>query len=98
MDKQTAPGASLGTLWQARFPLLLHYLDQGEGDPAQWQSWLADLATDSARQIEMEDWTLGLSQALVAQLSLYPSESSEKGGQKSSKAKGKFICLFVSIQ
>ena len=28
----------LGTLWQARFPLLLHYLDQGEGDPAQWQS------------------------------------------------------------
>ena len=68
----------VGTLWQARFPLLLHYLEQGEGDPVQWQSWLADLATDSARQIEMEDWTLGLCQALVAQLSLYPSQSSEK--------------------
>ena len=68
----------VGTLWQTRFPLLLHYLDQGESDPAQWQSWLADLATDSARAIEMEDWTLGLCQALVAQLSLYPSKSSEK--------------------
>ena len=71
----------LGEVWQARFPLLLHYLEQGEGalqDLSQWQSWLLDLATDSARQVQMEDWTLGLCTALVSQLSLYPATSEEK--------------------
>jgi len=72
----------LGEVWEARFPLLLHYLEQqGEGardDLDQWQNWLLDLVTDSARKVDMEDWTIGLCSALVSQLSLYPSQSKEK--------------------
>merc|ERR1719319_119034 len=35
----------LGAVWEARFPLLLHYLEQqgGGGDSSQWQAWLLDL-------------------------------------------------------
>ena len=47
----------LAEVWEARFPLLLHYLEQqGEGgrpDLGQWQSWLLDLVTDSARKVIM---------------------------------------------
>ena len=67
-------------VWQARFPLLLHYLEQHKEkvDLVQWQDWLLALSLDSVRQVEDEAWTLELLSSLVDQLSLYGSESSEK--------------------
>ena len=42
-------------LWDARFPLLIHYLEQHEVvDTGQWQDWLLTLLTDSLAQIGME--------------------------------------------
>jgi hypothetical protein len=88
----------LAAVWEARFPLLLHYLEQPEAgqDAAQWQDWLLDLVTDSARQVEMEDWTLGLCNALVGQLALYPAASREKSF--SIRCVGRLLTLVTNKQ
>ena len=70
----------LEAVWQARFPLLLHYLEQHKEkvDLAQWQDWLLALSLDSVRQVEDEAWTVDLLSSLVDQLSLYSCDSREK--------------------
>ena len=73
-------GDRLDSLWEARFPLLLHYLDQHKDkvDLVQWQDWLLALALDTVHQVDTEEWTLDLVSALVNQLPLYSSEAREK--------------------
>ena len=73
-------GDRLDTLWEARFPLLLHYLDQHKDkvDLDQWQDWLLALVLDTVHQVDSEEWTLELVSALVNQLPLYSSEAREK--------------------
>ena len=70
----------LGAVWQARFPLLLHYLEQHKEkvDLAQWQEWLLALSVDSVRQVEDESFTQDMISSLVEQLANYSSESREK--------------------
>ena len=70
----------LGSVWQARFPLLLHYLEQHKEkvDLAQWQEWLLALSVDSVRQVEDESFTQDMISSLVEQLANYSSESREK--------------------
>ena len=71
---------NLGSVWQARFPLLLHYLEQHKDkvDLVQWQDWLLSVSVDSVREVGLEAWTQELVSALVTQLSLYPGDSKEK--------------------
>ena len=70
----------LGCVWQARFPLLLHYLEQHKEkvDLAQWQDWLLALSLDSLTKVEDESFTLDVIASLVEQLANYSSESREK--------------------
>lgn len=66
-------------LWDARFPLLVHYLEQHETvELEQWQNWLLALLTDSLAQIGMEEWSCGVATALVNQLPMYEAQSEEK--------------------
>ena len=70
----------LGSVWEARFPLLLHYLEQHKEkvDLAQWQDWLLALSLDSLTKVEDESFTLDLISSLVEQLASYSSETREK--------------------
>ena len=65
---------------QARFPLLLHFLEQHKDtvELGQWQDWLLALATDTIHQVDSDQWTGELVTALVEQLSMYSSDSTEK--------------------
>jgi len=66
-------------LWDARFPLLMHYLEQHDTvDLEQWHNWLLTLLTDSLAQIGMEEWSCGVAVALVNQLPMYEPMSPEK--------------------
>jgi len=67
-------------VWQARFPLLLHFLEQHKDNVelGQWQDWLLALATDTIHQVDSDQWTGELVTALVEQLSMYSSDSTEK--------------------
>merc|ERR1719186_2384428 len=67
-------------VWEARFPLLLHYLEQHKENVelGQWQDWLLALVTDSVQQVGCDKWTGELVTALVEQLAMYSSESREK--------------------
>lgn len=67
-------------VWEARFPLLLHFLEQHKDNVelGQWQDWLLALVTDSIIQVGSDVWTGELVTALVEQLSMYSSESKEK--------------------
>jgi len=57
---------------QARFPLLLHFLEQHKDtvELGQWQDWLLALATDTIHQVDSDQWTEELVTALVEQLAL----------------------------
>ena len=67
-------------VWEARFPLLLHYLEQHKDNVEleQWQDWLLALVTDSVKQVDSDTWTAELVNALVEQLAMYSSSSKEK--------------------
>ena len=71
---------NLVEVWQARFPLLLHFLEQHKDsvELGQWQEWVLNLVTDSVQQVGSETWTVELVTALVEQLALYSSDSEEK--------------------
>ena len=65
----------------ARFPLLLHYLEQtniNQVELEQWQDWLLALDLNSVQVVASEAWSLDLITALVDQLPLYNSISKEK--------------------
>ena len=71
---------NLVEVWQARFPLLLHFLEQHKDsvELGQWQDWVLALITDSVQQVGSETWTVELVTSLVEQLALYSSDSEEK--------------------
>ena len=73
-------GSQLAALWEARFPLLLHYLDQhrDQVEAAQWQDWLLALVTDTVTTVAEEQWTEQLVAALTSHLPLYARDSREK--------------------
>ena len=66
-------------LWDARIPLLTHYLEQNESvDLDQWQNWLFTLLRDSLEQIGMEEWNCQMVSAIVDQFQFYENYSKEK--------------------
>ena len=64
---------------QARFPLLLQFLKQDKDtvEMGQWHDWLLALATDTTHLVDSDQWTGELVTALVEQLSLYSSDSTD---------------------
>ncbi|XP_023324699.1 maestro heat-like repeat-containing protein family member 1 [Eurytemora carolleeae] len=79
--KSFAPNIHFGLkeLWDSRFPLLLHYLDQHEPvDLHQWHNWLLDLLTDSLVKMEDQDWCMKMGNCLVHQFNMYENSSIEK--------------------
>jgi len=71
---------ALRELWDSRFPLLLHYLEQHDGvENHQWDNWLLDLLADSLTKIGDDDWRCRMASSLVQQMSMYPADSLEKG-------------------
>ena len=68
-------------VWEARFLLLLHYLEQtniNQVELEQWQDWLLVLYLNNLQVMASEAWSLDLVTALVDQLPLYNSISKEK--------------------
>lgn len=70
----------LAALWTGRFPLLLHYLEQHRDsvDCDTWQEWLLGLASDSLAEVDCQDFSLALVQALLDQIQLHPPTSQER--------------------
>jgi len=67
-------------LWESRFPLLLHYLDQHPTSVEyyQWHNWLLQLLADTLTAIGEDEWRRRLVISLVDQLRMYPNDSVEK--------------------
>ena len=66
-------------VWESRFPLILHYLEQTNINQVELeQDWLLDLNLNSVQVVASEAWSLDLVTALVDQLPLYNSISKEK--------------------
>jgi len=69
----------LKELWDSRFPLLLHYLEQHESvEQLQWHNWLLDLLGDSLAKIDGEEWSRRMAVSLVEQFTMYDHTSAEK--------------------
>ena len=76
----SSPQTSISTyVGCARFPLLLHYLEQTNINQVELeQDWLLALDLNSVQVVASEAWSLDLVTALVDQLPLFNSISKEK--------------------
>ena len=65
-------------MWQARFPLLLHYLEQHKEKVglAQWQEWVLALSVNSVRQVEDESFTPDMTRVVTSKRTILDTLSS----------------------